>query len=119
MSAGRAGILGLLAALVVTYFFILDDFQKAGIGSIGFRDSGSKFGVEIGVDLTSARSHLTANGLRLYEEDFFGQCLGFSYPKDQDLEVWVDETWRYGSICLASVGEKVVSIRWHYTFDAP
>jgi hypothetical protein len=102
------------------FYFLSDEYNRVAVlGSEGSIDSGSKFGLEIGMLRSDADAILNTRGLELVESFYGGSCLNRSYPDDQRIEVWSDDSWRRGTICLASKNDTVDSIGWFYSWGQP
>ncbi len=105
----------LILVLVVggIVFFASDEFNRTGfLGSEGFIDSGSKFGIQIGMDRNVAEDRLRSRGLESMEPSVSGRCLDRPYPADQQVGLWLDDSRFGGTICLASRNNQIVSIGW-------
>lgn len=119
-------ILVMLALLVLCAWLIAylasDEFDQAAMtgGSRGHINSGAKFGIYVGMPMSHARQILSKRGLTFYERASPSNptpphaCLGRRYPANRHIEVWADDSWRRGTICLSSTEEKVVSVAWHF-----
>jgi hypothetical protein len=110
----------LFVALGVLVYLSSDDSDRAGLigGSTGYITSGSKFGISIGMPLATARLRLAGRGLQPLDLASLHapphRCLGWAYPPDHTVEAWTDDSWRRGTICIASVHGAVASVRWHF-----
>lgn len=96
--------------------------QVRMIPSSGYIESGSKFGIEIGMPAGDARQRLANRGLnRIAVADLSVSprtCLGHSYEAGQDVEAWADDGgWEGGIICLAAKDDKIVNIRWMFDIE--
>ena len=113
-------IISLIAFVGFLVLFLSDEYNwTAVLGSEGFVDTGSKFGVSVGGLRSEASAKLSDRGLVLEESFDGGSCLNRSYPDEQNVEVWSDRSWRRGTICLASENNQVVSIGWFYSWMQP
>ena len=111
---------GLTVMLIALGYLAFDDFTRAGLlASQGHAEEGSKFGVEIGMELDDAGHGLRERGLRPVALTAPASCHGRIYAAEHELELWYDDTWRRGTICLASVNGRVESISWLYNWIAP
>lgn len=113
--------LALIAALVGIGFLKADEFNRAGmLSSEGYIESGSKFDVTIGMPRDAAARRLSDRGLEEVEQLTADQsCHGRSYGADRQVELWYDRSWRRGTICLSSTGNRVASLSWIYDWSAP
>ncbi len=112
----RIAILLVLAVVAAGIVFVMsDEFNRDGIlGSEGFIDSGSKFGIQIGMARDEAENKLQSHGLKSMEPATPGHCLGRPYPADQQVDLWLDDGRFGGTICLALRNGEIVSIGWAY-----
>lgn len=110
----------LVALLAGIGYLMADEFNRAGIlSSEGYIESGSKFGIGIGSGAYEASERLSRQGLELSPEDGRSNCLDRNYEASHAVQVWEDNSWRRGTICLESFDEKVVSIGWYFSWAAP
>jgi hypothetical protein len=110
----------LVAALAGIGYMMADEFNRAGIlSSEGYIESGSKFGMEIGMSRDTAASRLSERGLEQVELTAQQSCHGRSYGPDRQVELWYDRSWRRGTICLSSTGNRIASVSWIYNWSAP
>lgn len=113
-------ILLIVVVSFIALFLFGSELNRASIlGSDGHIESGSKFGLHIGMDSRKVESLLTRERLTLYESSMGGQCLDRAYPVEQKLEVWTDDGWRKGTLCVSYVNQKVVSLGWYYYWAQP
>ena len=98
-----------------------DELDQAGFtSSSGYIESGTKFGIYIGMPVSDARQRLAGRGLSpvdLTRERSFNspqRCHGRTYGPDRHVELWWDNSWRRGTICLTSTRDKVASVSWHF-----
>lgn len=109
-----------LAALAGIGYLIADEFNRAGIlSSEGYIESGSKFGIAIGMSHDAAAMRLSGRGLEKVELTAEQSCHGRSYGPDRQVELWYDRSWRRGTICLSLVGNRIASVSWIYNWAAP
>ena len=85
----------------------------------GFVSSGEKFGIAIGEAVSAADRALVRRGLALSRRSNGGNCYGRNYESRYDLYVYLDATWRNGSICISALRGRVASISWFYHFLSP
>jgi hypothetical protein len=117
----RIGFLIIIAAVVGGSILLLSsDLNRAAVlGSEGYIDRGSKFGIAIGSSANEAGQNLSRQGLELSPEDGRSNCLDRRYDASHSVQVWEDNSWRRGTICLESYDDKVVSIGWYFSWAAP
>jgi hypothetical protein len=97
-----------------------DDLARVAITQgQGFADSGEKFGITIGENIRTADRTLVRRGLALSRRSNGGNCYGRDYEPRYELYVYLDATWRHGSVCVSALRGRVVSISWFYHFLSP
>ncbi len=107
-------------ALVGFGYLMADEFNRAGVlSSKGYIESGSKFGIDIGMSRDAAARQLSDQGLEQVELTATQSCHGRSHGPDRYVELWYDRSWRRGTICLSSTGNRVASVSWVYNWAAP
>ena len=114
----------LLSALLGTaYVFAWSphaSYNRAGIiGTTGRIDSGAKFGVTIGDVQWTAQKTFWKAGFYRVESTKPQSCHGFEYSKTQNIEVWFDDSWRRGTLCVVSSESKITHLSWSYGFGSP
>ena len=109
------------ALLIAAAIFILsDEFNRAGVSaSEGYVESGSKFGIEIGMSRDAAVNRLASRGLDQVDLTAPQSCHGRNYGPERQVELWYDRSWRRGTICLSSEENKIASISWVYNWGTP
>lgn len=103
---------GFLFGAWVFAYAVSDDFDRAGLqlGSQGTLVTGSRFGITIGMTLPEARQRFISRGLV-----FMGtaeKCYVLPKTDRVSYEIWWDNSWRGGTMCLASQQGKVVALDW-------
>jgi len=119
-------IIGLIIVLSLTFIFS-SEWNRAALGSQGYIDEGSKFGIEVKSSLEDAHKILESKGLYSYDlsenrklsPSGLQNCHGREYPDDILLEAFSDDSWRRGIICIASSEGEVISLSWHYGMFQP
>lgn len=112
-------ILFILLTCVIV-LFVANPLNRVALAEgIGFIDSGSKFGIRIGDSRNSAIKRLEDIGLRQLGNIVENSCLGYSYTPSKKLDIFLDNSWRRGTICLSSDKNTIESIRWHYNWLQP
>jgi len=113
--------------LFLVAVFLSNEWNRAALGSRGYIDNGSKFGVKIGSSYLEAKQGLLSRGLILYDpmegqklsETGTQRCHGQEYADNITLEGFSDHSWRRGIICVASKDGKVIRLSWHYGMLQP
>jgi len=97
-----------------------DDLTRVALANgQGFVDSGERFGITIGEGVSAADRLLVGRGLELSRRTSGGNCYGRKYSDQYDLRVYIDATWRHGTVCVAALRGRVASISWFYNFLSP
>jgi len=109
----------LIAGLLM--FVLIDDFRRtAVVGAQGHIETGARFGVEVGMPREDVTEPLSRRGLRPVENlEPEHSCHGRDYTPQHQVDVWHDDTWRRGVICVVSLGGQVTDISWVYNWMAP
>jgi hypothetical protein len=106
--------------------FFSDEWNRAGIGSKGRIEEGSKLGLEIGDSREIVHSKLGRRGI--IDTTLWGKneahynrqrCHGAIYPDNYVVESWWDNTWRKGVICVVFMDENLVSMSWNFNMLTP
>ncbi|WP_417616849.1 hypothetical protein [Parasphingorhabdus sp.] len=115
--------LGLAAILFLSYalgFSRYADFNRSGIlGSNGHVVTGGKFGIEVGENYKRAEAVMMSLGFENPELTKAGSCHGYDYGKDLEPNLWFDNSWRKGTICIVTSSDKVRHISWSYGLGFP
>lgn len=117
-------LLFLVVTLAVIIFGVVlccqDELTKAAIMQENRRiSSGSFAGASIGDPRAQARRFFLSRGLSLSRVSRGGDCYGNRYPEEILLEVYIDDTWRNGSVCVASENGRIKELSWFYSFWSP
>ena len=93
-----------------------EDNANALRSSAGYIESGSKFGVRVGDQLSTVGQVVRYHHFSLYEREDLQTCLSHEYPPTQAVVVYVDDTWRKGTMCVAydRKSHQVRAIEWAY-----
>ncbi|SMC97472.1 hypothetical protein SAMN06272759_11542 [Novosphingobium sp. B1] len=95
-------------------------FNRAGLaGASGRIDTGKKFGVSIGNNPRDIEVKFTALGFEKVELTKARSCHGFDYAEDQNLQLWFDDSWRRGTLCVVSSGSRIMYLSWSYGVGFP
>jgi hypothetical protein len=113
-----------LVVLVASFLFIwwsrLDPLDKLGIASGSGRiASGNFIEINVGERAVRAREILTRRGLVLSRSSNGGNCYGHEYDSSYYVEVYIDNSWRNGSVCVASKGGIISELSWFYNPFSP
>jgi hypothetical protein len=112
---------GAVATISSCLLFLLSDElnRTAFHQEHGHIANGKKFGISVGAPAYVAQGVLNARGLILARRSDGGNCYGRMYPKQYNLIVYFDGTWRHGSVCIASINNQIKEISWFYSFLSP
>jgi hypothetical protein len=96
------------------------EFNRAGLsGSRGRIDSGHRFGVSVGQHYESAAARMSRLGFEERELTRRNSCHGFDYSDDLKPVLWLDNSWRKGTICLVVSDGSIKFISWWYGIGNP
>lgn len=115
-------VIALLATASIGFsLFLTDEMNRKFVfNPIGYREHGSAFSVTVGQSRPEAVNILKSNiALSLYESRPGYHCLTRRYNQQMDLDIFQDNSWRRGAICLVSSGGIVSEIIWDYNPLAP
>lgn len=121
---GMMWIAILVSGLIVV--FLSNEWNRAALGSEGYIEKGTKFGLTIGDRKQEITEHLVTRGL--VDESTSGanetgynsqSCLLHIYPSKYEVQVWGDDSWRRGTICIAFLDGKLARMSWHYNMLQP
>lgn len=104
------------AAILAPAILLADELSRTALfDSTGHVVDGKKFGISIGGNRGDAVTHLRhMRSLRWHETTKGGICLMRRYTSDITVDVFIDESWRHGSICLASRRDRIEEIAWFF-----
>lgn len=88
-------------------------------GGDGTASTGKVLGVAIGDPRTSAKLALIERGLVQAGSQRGGVCVKERFTSAQLVDVYRDESWRKGVVCVASVNETVVRVEWYFNPLSP
>ena len=113
-------ILGVIA------IFLSNEWNRAAFGSEGYIVEGEKFGLSIGASKEEITDYLVHRGLvngtqwGANETGYNPQrCHSHIYPDKYEVQIWVDESWRGGVICVAYLDSKLARVSWIFDMLAP
>lgn len=112
-------VIGLPLIGFLTFVFIERQYL---IGTAGIISNGEKYGVSIGKSVDTARRIFETNNFEespYYISSNSIGCLGFVETRPLDKIVFVDKSWRRGTVCVASKEGVVEYIAWRYSFFDP
>lgn len=112
----------LLALAVLLAVPLSDEFTRASLfGSKGYKETGSKFGIAVGMGRDEATRVLLNHGFVLIEDSLDPNpaprsCEGSQQSVDQQVEYWsYDEGWRSTAIiCLESRNSSLRGFSWNF-----
>ena len=111
------GLAGVSHALAVSRY---SAFNRAGlVGSQGRISSGRKFGVGIGDDYHAVARAFGQLGFEERELTKPHSCHSFAYAAHLTPHLWFDNSWRKGTLCVVTSGDRVVYLSWAYGFGFP
>jgi len=109
-----------MLCIAVAAILILSPLTRVAITrSKGKIDEGRFLDVEIGSMSAAAHKALTDRGFRHIERTQGGNCMGIFYEANFEVNLYFDDSWRRGTICVASIDGRVRSVRWYYDFLDP
>lgn len=106
---------------VIIGLLSIDGLNRAAIfGSSGYINSGSKFGIRVGMDESRVVRKMKKRGLRVHSvTPTPAVCIYREYAKNKLITALYDETWRRGTICLISEDGRIASVEWQYGLLIP
>ena len=113
-SIDRVLILLGVALTVVAALFFIDERNRALFAS-GPIEKGGRYGVKVGSSLQDATAKLEDYGLVRGTLTSRSRCLGLYDSDNVQLHVFIDYSWRRGTICIASEDGMVTGIDSHFT----
>ena len=106
-------VLIFLASLV--WIFPISSSIRAINSDYGFTNSGSIFDVSIGSNISNASRNLKLHSFDVYEVGKTGDCLSHGYPGKYRINVYSDDSWRKGTLCVIYDSAGIVRfIEWSY-----
>lgn len=117
----RKVVSGLIMMIVIGWVVILSSpLNRYGIArSKGYITTGRFIDVIVGEQSDSARKKMLSHGLRMINRKSGRNCMGVIYDENLSVELFFDDSWRWGTVCVASFRGRVQSINWHYDFMSP
>lgn len=100
--------------VVLTVQFFLDPRNRALFSSGPVR-SGQLYGIEIGSSSLEAFRKLDRYGLVRGRVPNTGRCMALVAEDNEKLDLFSDNSWRRGTVCLATEGGKVTGIDTYFS----
>lgn len=121
MKASLYALLGFCGLAVIITIFLSNELNRAAVyNSVGYIKSGRRFSVTIGDSRDEAKSRIiNEHGLKLKETYDGTKCLMREFSSARTIDVFVDESWRRGTICLISDKQFITEVAWYYDFSSP
>jgi len=111
-----------LALPIIALLAFLFSERSYLLGNTGLISAGEKYGIKIGSSLVTTKQILENNNFEESQYYMSGNdigCLGFAETRTLDKIVYVDKSWRRGTVCIASDEGVVEYIAWRYSFFDP
>jgi hypothetical protein len=105
-----------LVAVAIAAFLSVAENRDLLLRGGGYMESGEKYGVTVGLPTLDALKILKDRGYVYNASYDGGLCVLKRFPPGNRLDVMFDETWRKGSICVASKNGHVVGLEWAHGF---
>ena len=126
MSAKRVVKMIALLTLGALLVFFSSEWNRTLFYPEGFIEKGKKFGLEIGhskeivTERILDRGLIDRTGLGANETGYNLQsCHLHIYEDRYEVQLWVDKSWRKGTICVAFLDGKLARMSWWYNPLAP
>ena len=126
MSFKKAMIWMAILALGLVVLFLSNEWNRAAFGSRSNIEDGTKFSLTIGDSKQEVVGYFTARGLvdvstyAINETHYNPQrCHNHIYSDEYEVELWSDDSWRRGTICVAFLDGKLARISWDYGMFQP
>lgn len=115
-----------IIVISLAILFFSSEWNRAAFGSKGSIEQGEKFGISIGSNKQDTIDYLTARGLidetavGINETHYNPQsCYNYIHGAEYEVELWADDSWRRGSICVAFIDGKLARMSWLYGMLQP
>lgn len=126
MSAKKTLVFTTTITVTLIVIFFSNEWNRAALGTEGYIDEGSKFGIEIGSNTQDVITRLIDRGLvdaadiGKNETHYNPQeCHSRLYADDIEVRLLWDRSWRQGTICIASKSGVIVGVSWWYGMFQP
>jgi len=109
--------LALFGVLTLSLWFFSNQVNRlALVSDAGFLERGSMFGVTIGSPVGEIESAVRQYGFKPYKIGVRDTCLHHDYERSIRINVYTDDTWRRGTLCIAynNSTHRVTAIEWSY-----
>lgn len=105
-----------LALIALTVWVLSDEFNLRAItGSAGATRAQAALGLPIGMPAAQAAARLEDKGLVEFQDDTPAvPCLNGVYAADETVRLFADDSWRRGTVCLASREGRISQIVWRF-----
>jgi len=117
-----------IAIIVVglTVAFLSSEWNRAAFGTRGHLEQGERFGISIGdsklevADYLATRGLIDGTTLGINETHYNPQsCHNHTYGDEYEIQIWDDNSWRRGVICVAFFDGKLARMSWDYGIFQP
>jgi len=121
----RRVVLSAIALIIVSIgafaaFVTLDERNQVVLfNHSGSTTTGAFLGVSVGMPRATAHEQLKKKGLVLQKSLAGGGCLEWTFLDAQTVDVFQDDSWRKGAVCVASRGETVERLVWYFDPSQP
>jgi hypothetical protein len=113
-------VLAISAVVGLCFFFSNNLNRISTFSDIGYEKDGYYFSVPAGQDRRSALRTLSNNPeLALTDSRTGTNCLTRRYDREMDFDIFADDSWRRGTVCVVSSGGVVSEVVWYFNFLAP
>jgi hypothetical protein len=115
-----AGALVVVSIGAFGAFVALDERNQVVLfNHSGSTTTGAILGASVGMSRATAREQLQRKGLVLRKSFAGGGCLEWKFADAQTVDVFRDDSWRKGAVCVASSGGTVERIVWYFDPSQP
>lgn len=112
----RTALLLIVLLIAVLTFGLIDPRNSVFANPQGYVADGSKFGVRVGDSIdTGAAKLLSLRGMKHVRSTRGGICIFRRYGPETRVELFADDSWRNGVVCLAGADGRVREIVWQYS----
>lgn len=103
------------ALAVLLAIFLWNAANRAAlVGPDGYTDIGARLGVRVGTARQQATAAFRRLGFTPYGDQTGGMCLSHSYGNDTRVEILADDSWRHGTICVASKHNRIIALETRF-----
>ena len=106
----------LVALIAVAIAFVSSEENRLALRSdYGYLSSGAKFDVKVGSEVEGVPQALQRHYFKLYRRSSSGTCLSHDYDPKYRIDVFSDDSWRRGTVCVVyDQGGRVRHVEWSY-----